>query len=43
MIKYNNLNVNEVMYCFYPIVPKGIYRRNIGDYLREPYLWLKYR
>ena len=23
--------------------PKGIYRRNIGDYLRQPYLWVKYR
>ena len=23
--------------------PKGIYRRNIGDYLRQPYLWVKYK
>ena len=22
--------------------PKGIYRRNIGDYLLQPYLWVKY-
>ena len=25
------------------VYPKGIYRRNIGDYLRQPYLWVKYR
>ena len=26
----------------YFVSPKGIYRRNIGDYLRQPYLWVKY-
>ena len=25
------------------LIPKGIYRRNIDDYLRQPYLWVKYR
>ena len=29
--------------CYNCAYPKAIYRRNIGDYLRQPYLWVKYR
>ena len=40
-ILFNKTCINERLLPKY--IPKGIYRRNIGDYIRQPYLWVKYR
>ena len=41
-VLYTAIQIRKNM-AKYVNFPKGIYRRNIGDYFRQPYLWVKYR